>query len=181
MKKIVLALSAAALAVSLAACGGKANSAPQPTAAPVITATPAPTATPEPTPTQAPADETSSAAPTFDVFADSENWLLRVPVSVYPLSSGNGSGIVAYRGAVQFDKDLMAERVTADDFAEFMDARFYDGCGLNWLTVDFGDGSGLYISNRLYNSYGLLDENGTVQSADGYLEITESGWVYNAK
>lgn len=141
---------------------------------------PAPTATPEPTPTQAPTDDAASAAPVYEEYPDSDNWLLRPRVIVYPLWNGNNTKVVAYRGVVQFDKEMMEAHITSDDYEEFLELRFEDH-RLNWLTIDFLDGTGIWISSGLYDAYGPLEENGTVQDAVGYMEITKDGWIYSAQ
>lgn len=65
-KKPLAVLLSAALALTLAACGAKADSEPLPTATPEVTATPEPTATPE----EAKAEETN--ADTNDVDENSQ-------------------------------------------------------------------------------------------------------------
>lgn len=65
-KKPLAVLFCAALALTLAACGAKTDSEPQPTATPEVTATPAPTATPEPT--AEPAEEVTIHD--FDIYVD---------------------------------------------------------------------------------------------------------------
>ena len=65
-KKPLAVLLCAALALTLAACGAKADSEPLPTATPEVTAIPEPTATPEPT--AEPAEEV--AIHDFDIYVD---------------------------------------------------------------------------------------------------------------
>ena len=65
-KKPLAVLLCAALALTLAACGAKTDSEPQPTATPEVTATPEPTTTPEPT--AEPAEEVTIHD--FDIYVD---------------------------------------------------------------------------------------------------------------
>ena len=65
-KKPLAVLLCAALALTLAACGAKTDSEPQPTATPEVTATPEPTATPEQT--AEPAEEVTIHD--FDIYVD---------------------------------------------------------------------------------------------------------------
>lgn len=65
-KKPLAVLLCAVLALTLAACGAKTDSEPQPTATPEVTATPEPTTTPEPT--AEPAEEVTIHD--FDIYVD---------------------------------------------------------------------------------------------------------------
>ena len=65
-KKPLAVLLCAALTLTLAACGAKTDSDPQPTATPEVTATPEPTTTPEPT--AEPAEEVTIHD--FDIYVD---------------------------------------------------------------------------------------------------------------
>lgn len=62
-KKSFAALAAAALVLTLAACGAKTEAEPEPTATPEVTAAPEPTATPEP-------DEEAVVIHDFDIYVD---------------------------------------------------------------------------------------------------------------
>lgn len=109
--------------------------------------------------------------------AETSNVLLTAPVTEYEVKNGTKTEVIGKRAEVVFDKEL-AKALTNEEFVEFC-YTVVDGSGYNWVTISFGDGTGIVFagSNPSMATYGEIDEEGALLEGKGYIMAYESGTV----
>ena len=167
-KRAVAIMISLAMALSMTACGfsdgvqdgiDAAQSEEQETSEPEET----PEETKEP-------EETETPEPEQDV---SENPLMSAELKVDDVMNGSKTEKLGEYAVVTVPLETM-KGVTMEQYDEFCDQVVRDS-GYNWVTIDFGDGTGLQFagSTPAIATYGTLDEEGCIVESAGSVMMTD--------
>ena len=106
--------------------------------------------------------------------ANESNPLIAAELQVADVNSGSGKKIGEY-AYINVDLETM-DTVTMDQYDQFCNEVVKDS-GYNWITIDFGDGSGLCFQggNQTAATYGTLDGEKCITEQKGNVMKTGDG------
>lgn len=97
-------------------------------------------------------------------------------LKIKPVMNGNRTEAIGGNyGIVKISKSA----ITKEDFIDFSYNKV-KGSGLNWVAIDFGDGTGItYMGSGIYcPTYGEIDTDGAILKSIGYIDLTETDAKY---
>lgn len=126
-------------------------------------------------------DTTDQAAVSAPEEATTGNPLLDAELKVSDVMNGTKTEKLGEYAYVTVAHETM-KNVTMEQFADFCNQKVKDS-GYNWVTIDFGDGTGLQFAGSTISvaTYGTLDEEECIVNSEGTVMLTgENTWEYTA-
>ena len=105
----------------------------------------------------------------------SVNVLLTAPVTEHDVKNGTKTEVIGTWAEIVVAKEL-ALATTQEEYAEFCKT-VVDGSGYNWVTISFGDGTGIQFQSSIsyVATYGTIDSDGCIEEAIGMIMVQDDG------